>query len=470
MAEGVGFEPTEPFGSPVFKTEGIAKIRLISVGGTIREPFFLPFVAFWRTLPRMAKQPKRPTLIHAKVGFSNHPKSPWRVSYDAEQDGKRRRLRKNFASEDRAWIFAEERDLEIRNHGIRYGDIPPEVRRAFDFFRDESAELLAMGAEVPRFEELVSRSLAEIRDRLKLATESDIHIAEAVVEFLAYKKSRVKARQLANLTDQLKRFATDYGDKPISTVTASQVEKWLSSLRSRRNPDKLPEAPFLSPLSRNHYRATLHGFFEYASSPARGLCSRNPVSDLEPEQVVTGEPEAYTPEDAALIMQAALDHKPDLVPVLALGMFAGLRVSEAVEIDLGKIKSDVEEFRVTGKTGPRLAPLTDSCKAWLFAQERRKGKAWPQSPRTLVNEMQALFTLAKVEQIDNGARHSFISYRCAEGKDTARVADECGNSVGTIKAHYRQLVTAAAATKYFAIRPPAQAENVTRIEEGRASA
>jgi integrase len=379
-------------------------------------------------------------------------------------------MNKRFSTEDKAWKHAEANELQISNHGVRYGNIPPEVRRAFDFYRDERADLEAAGATVPRIEDLISSSLAEIRAQLKLATESDLPIAEAVVEFLAYKKSRVKERQLANLTDQLKRFATDYGDKPISTVTTAQVEKWLSALRSRRNPEKLKEAPFLSPLSRNHYRATLHGFFEYASAPARGLCSRNPVSDLEPEQVTTGEPEAYTPEDAALIMKAALDHKPDLVPVLALGMFAGLRVSEAVVIDLGKIKSDVEEFRVTGKTGPRLAPLTDSCKAWLFAQERRKGKAWTQSPRTLVNEMQALYTLAKVDQIDNGARHSFISYRCAEGKDTARVADECGNSVGTIKAHYRQLVTSAAATKYFAIRPEAKAENVTSIEEGRASA
>ncbi len=415
----------------------------------------------------MAKQTKRPALIHCKVTTTANPRAPWRVWFTTEQDGKPKRVFKSYSDEETAWSEAERKELEISNHGIRYGDIPPEVRRSFDFFRDESAELLAMGAEVPRFEDLVSRSLAEIRAQLKLATESDLPIAEVVAEFLAYKKSRVKERQLANLTDQLKRFATDYGDKPISSVTTAQVEKWLSSLRSRRNPEKLKEAPFLSPLSRNHYRATLHVFFEYASAPARGLCSRNPVADLEPEQVTTGEPEAYTPEQAVLVMQTALDHKPELVPVLALGLFAGLRVSEAVEIDLGKIAADVEEFRVTGKTGPRLAPLTDSCKAWLFAQERRKGKAWTQSPRTLVNEMQALFALAKVEQIDNGARHSFISYRCAEGKDTARVADECGNSVGTIKAHYRQLVTSAAATQYFAIRPPKKAENVTSIEEGR---
>jgi site-specific recombinase XerD len=430
----------------------------------------LLIVAPWRTFPRMAKQRKRPQLTHSKVTFTTHPNAPWRVTYDAEHGGRRTRLRKSFASEDKAWTFAEDRDREISNHGVRYGDIPPELRRAFDFYRDESADLIANGAEVPRFEDLISRSLAEIRAQLQLASDADLPLAEAVVEFLAYKKTRVKERQLANLTDQLKRFTTDYGDKPISTVTTAQVEKWLSSLRSRRNPDKLKQAPFLSPLSRNHYRATLHGFFEYASAPSRGWCKRNPVADLEPEIVKTGEPEAYSPEDAARIMQVALDHKPALVPVLALGMFAGLRVSEAIEIDLAKLKSDEDEFRATGKTGPRMAPFTDSCKAWIFAQDVRKGKAWTQSPRTLVNEMQSLFTLAQVDQIDNGARHSFISYRCAEGKDTSRVADECGNSVGTIKAHYRQLVTAAAAAKYFAIRPEAAAENVTGIEAGRASA
>jgi hypothetical protein len=78
--------------------------------------------------------------------------------------------------------------------------------------------------------------------------------------------------------------------------------------------------------------------------------------------------------------------------------------------------------------------------------------------------------LAKVEQIDNGARHSFISYRTAETRDVARVADECGNSVSTIKNHYRQLVTADAAKKFFAIRPKETADNITNIQQGRESA
>jgi integrase len=419
----------------------------------------------------MAKQSKRPAFTHCKVKQTSNVRAPWRVWFATEKEGKPVRVFKSFADERAAYRFAQDKELEISNHGVRYGDIPPEVRRAFDFYRDEQADLLAMGAEVPRFEDLVSSAMREIRVALKLATESDLPLAEVVAEFISYKTPRVKSRQLANLRDHLKRFAQDYGTSPISSITTATVEKWLSSLRSRRNPDKLAETPFLSPLSRNHYRATLHALFAYASAPTRALCPLNPVSSLEPEQVEAGEPQAYSPEDAAKIMQAALDSKPDLVPVLALGFFAGLRVSEAQGFNLAKLDRIADEFRLSeGKTGPRIVPFTDACKVWMAAQTRRKGKAWLKSARTMVDEMAELFTLAKVDQIDNGARHSFISYRCAETGDVAQVADDAGNSPGTIKKHYRSLVTKAAASTFFAIRPELKSENITGIEEGRKSA
>lgn len=418
----------------------------------------------------MARKQKRPELKHCKVRQSSHPKAPWRVSYKAEREGQTVTLRKTFATEDAAWKFAEDTDREISNHGVRYGDIPPEVRRAFDFYRDEKAELDAIGATVPRIEDLIAEALAGIRRNHAALAENAQPVAEAVALFMDYKKSRVGTRQLANLKDQLKRFAQDFGTRTMPTITTADVEGWLSSLRSRRNPAKLAEPPLLGPLSRNHYRATLHTFFKFAAAPARAWCERNPVSDLEPEKYETGEPQAYSTEDAAQLMQTALNQKPELVPVLALGLFCGLRVSEAAQADLGKLPQDGEEFRTTGKTGPRMAPHTPAAKAWIAAQTRRKGKAWLKSQRKLVDAMQELYTLAKVEPIDNGARHSFISYRCAETRDVAATADECGNSVSTIKNHYRQLVTAEAAKKFFAIRPEEKAQNVTNIEEGRAIA
>ena len=80
----------------------------------------------------MARKKKRPTLNHCKVSRTTHPKAPWRVSYPVEREGKSVRVRKSFAHEDGAWRFAEEQESEITNHGIRFGELPPEARRAFD--------------------------------------------------------------------------------------------------------------------------------------------------------------------------------------------------------------------------------------------------------------------------------------------------------------------------------------------------
>lgn len=424
----------------------------------------------------MARKQKRPALTHCKVRKCTHPKAPWRVSYKAEREGKAITLRKSFAYEDAAWQFAEDKDREISNHGVRYGDIPPEARRAIDFYRDERAALEELGASVPKFEDLIADALASIRAAHAAQKENAIPVAEAVAEFISYKQTRVGSRQLADLIIRLRRFAQEHGNRPVASITTAEVEAWLSGLRSRKGGRKSEsksteakekEAPLVSPLSRNHYRAALHALFEYASAPARVWCSRNPVTDLDPEKYEHKEPEAYSPADAAKLMQTALDHVPRLVPILALGLFCGLRSSEAENLDLTKLRDDSDEFRVTGKTGARIAPYTPAAKAWMAAQPCKTGKGWAKSQRNLAASLRRLFELAEVKQIHNGARHSFISYRTAETRDVARVADECGNSVSTIKNHYRQLVTAADAHKYFSIRPEKVATNVTRIEKER---
>ncbi len=425
---------------------------------------FLLIAAPWRIFPRMAKKRKTPEFRNCKVSQSTNPRAPWRVFYTVEREGKPTRVFKSFVQQQDAYAFAESKEVEISNHGVRYGDIPAEVRRAFDYFRDQSAELRKIGCQVPTFENLVSKCLAGIRTAHEAKEKNQITVAEGVEQFLAYKASRVKERQIINLKTQLKRFAQDYGTDSMNSITTAQIESWLASLRSRKNPEKNAEPALLGALARNHYRATIHAFFKHGATPARAWNERNPVADLEPEKVEAGEPQAYNPEIVAKLMQAALDHKPELVPVIALGMFAGLRVSEAIIIDLDKLPRKAgEEFRVTGKTGARMATLTEAAAAWLAAQPRRKGKAWEKSPRMLVDAMQELFRIAAVDAIDNGARHSYISYRTAETRDVARVADECGNSVSTIKNHYRQLVTSEQAARFFAIRPESEASRQKKI-------
>jgi hypothetical protein len=84
--------------------------------------------------------------------------------------------------------------------------------------------------------------------------------------------------------------------------------------------------------------------------------------------------------------------------------------------------------------------------------------------------MNAVLKAAGVKAIYDGRRHSFITYRTADTRDVARVADECGNSPNIIRKHYRELVTSEAAKIYFGIRPVAKAANVLNIEDGRMTA
>jgi hypothetical protein len=74
--------------------------------------------------------------------------------------------------------------------------------------------------------------------------------------------------------------------------------------------------------------------------------------------------------------------------------------------------------------------------------------------------MSAAVRRAGIVPIDNGLRHSFISYRVAKTKDVDAVALEAGNSPQMIFADYRdvktregKLVTPAVAAAWFKVLP-----------------
>ena len=414
----------------------------------------------------MAKKSKQPEFKHCKVVVTSHPKAPWRVSYPVEIDGVTVRKRRMFSTAEKANDFAAAHEKDVADYGVRFGSITAEARRAFDFYRDARHDIRADGIDPPTFETLVMNAVANLRQEHADRQRNRMTVAEAVEEFLAYKSSRIGKRHLEGLKGNLSRFAVDFGDQPLDSVSGGEIETWIQSLRTPRGDSHL------NPTTRNKFRKSIKALFAHGCAEDRSWCPRNPLAAIEPEKTQPGEPMAYTPEDAGAILQAALDHESALLPALALGFFAGLRPSETMAIDLGAIDLGAPEFRVPGntKTGPRTVPLTPACVAWLATQTRRTGKAWPDNRQEHSKEMRAILRAAKVIGIYDGPRHSFITYRCAEMRDVARVADECGNSPNIIKKHYREITTAAAAEKYFAIRPEAKAANVTQIETGRKTA
>ena len=169
----------------------------------------------------------------------------------------------------------------------------------------------------------------------------------------------------------------------------------------------------------------------------------------------------FTPDEMAKLLSAAT---PEFLPALAIGAYAGLRTAEVERLDWREVHFAERFIEVTAgkaKTASRrIVPISDNLAAWLAPHVKPTGNVWGGGKITICNVQGDTSKAAGVPWKKNALRHSFCSYRLAENKNAAQVALEAGNSPQMIFQHYRQLVTEAEATRWFAIRPKAPANVV----------
>jgi integrase len=145
--------------------------------------------------------------------------------------------------------------------------------------------------------------------------------------------------------------------------------------------------------------------------------------------------------------------KHSLVPLLALGAFAGIRTGEILRLrweDIGPKWINVQSKR-TRTASRRLVPVLPALKPWLALRRRSAGPVCPY--RRVELALARLARSARLKWKRNGLRHSFITYRVAQVQNVAQVALECGNSPAMIFQHYRELVTPQQAAEWFKICP-----------------
>jgi integrase len=86
--------------------------------------------------------------------------------------------------------------------------------------------------------------------------------------------------------------------------------------------------------------------------------------------------EIFRPGELERILAAA-EKKPEFIPFLAIGAFAGLRAAEIQRLDWAEIRLDdgfIEVKASKAKTASRrLVPITDNLKAWLAPHKKACG-------------------------------------------------------------------------------------------------
>src|SRR5262249_55219363 len=127
---------------------------------------------------------------------------------------------------------------------------------------------------------------------------------------------------LRDLRYRLNKFVQDFGSRPIAGITVDELDNWLRSL-------------LFSPQSRTNYRTIIGSLFSYAES--RGIVERNPILRTAKPKLIDKAPEIFTVDELRSLLEAANHVAPDVLPMLAIGAFAGLREAEIQRLDWSEV-------------------------------------------------------------------------------------------------------------------------------------
>jgi integrase len=274
-----------------------------------------------------------------------------------------------------------------------------------------------------------------------------------VDELVAAKKADgASQRHVNDLRSRLNIFAEKFNSQMVATITSAEIDDWLRSLK-------------VSAVTRNHYRRLIVLAFNFAVQ--RGYAADNPAEKTAKAKEPKADIGILTIAQAARLLESAT---PDILPDIAIGLFAGLRRAEIERLDWSEIDFESGLIEVTAQNSKtaqrRFVKMQPNLREWLLPLRKHRGNV---TPGEMFRQSfdQARMAAGIVDWPSNALRHSFASYHLAHFKNAAETALELGHHDSRITfAHYRELVKPREAERYWNIRPAAS-EKVVQDRDAR---
>jgi len=361
-----------------------------------------------------------------KYRDSNRPHLKFVVNH--REAGKRKRS--FFETKQAAKTFADEQNIKLINEGREGAEFPTALRV---MAQNAVEHLTPFGKTIT---DAVEHYLAHLKAREKSCTA-----AELIDELVAAKKTDgASQRHVDDLDSRLNVFAKKFDGKPVAAITTAEIDDWLRSLR-------------VSPATRNHYRRLLILAFNFAIQ--RGYATSNAAEQTAQAREPKTKPGMLNVDQARALLENA---SPEILPYVAIGLFAGLRRAEIDRLDWSEVDFDTGHIEVTAeksksKLANRFITMQPNLREWLLPLRKLKGGVTP------LENFRQLFDQTRVaagitDWPDNALRHSFASYHLAHFKDAKGLALEMGHTdSGMLFNHYRALVKPKEAERYWNIKP-----------------
>lgn len=377
-----------------------------------------------------------------RVRSDKHPRYPWVAVW---REGGRQR-RKWFPSDREARAWKRQKEAELLRTAPNEEPITAEERRAVMLARERAVPLESAVRDWLQKEDVRARSIS---------------VAALIDERLeAVDREGRSKRYRDTLRARLRPLREAWGERLASDISPSDVAAWLF------------QRPDLAPRTIGHLRTMLHGLFVTAVD--LGACVTNPVIRVRAPRVPrVGEIGILQVDQARHLLESADDI---LRPVIAIGLFAGLRRAEILQLDWEEVRLGrgfIEVRAAKAKTARRrLVTVQPALRRWLVEVPQR-GPIWPANFERRFDDLlrrcgwrgKSAWVPADLRPENgrrppwphNALRHSFASYHLAHFQDAARTALELGHSdTRLLFEHYRELVTPQEAQQYWEISPHAQ--------------
>jgi integrase len=350
------------------------------------------------------------------------------------------RIRENYPTREAAVA----RRLELENEFLRgqaHETVRPTVLDAAQLRSSEMA-FNVLGDDAEPSEIVRAAKYWVEHGRHQVGPEDAPRLDDAFAQFKEWlgSKSGLRPKTQTGLVHEVNMFGRLVGNPKLGEITPEVLEGFFD----RRK---------VSPIAKDAGRRALSRFFSWCAERPRRWMTSNPASLVRvlPEKREEARPEILTVEACETLLRAAeQEGQGRLVPWFALGLFGGLRPTEAERLEWTQINFTDAEIRLEGeqtKTGSsRVIEINPTLRAWLEAYRHAPLGFSRRSFRRIVEASGVTWT-------KDVLRHTSATAHLRVLTSYADVARHFGNSETVLKRHYEGRMSSADAQKLFALRP-----------------
>jgi integrase len=355
-----------------------------------------------------------------------------------------------------------------REHFSTKAEAEDRAREIEADFRMEGVEGLALSAEL-RVEALKAET------KLKPHGKTVMDAVNFYVAHLEAERKKQESATIHALTDEwhkAKKAQLAKGilrDRTVSDIkaTAGVLQKQFGALRiaemTTAHFQKYFNVRQITQQTSNNNRSQFSQFFNWCIS--EGYTNENPLKKIKPIKL-SKDVQILTADEARRLMRKVETEFPHLTIYHAVCLFAGLRPTEAKLLKWEDVHLDERQITVLRQTSKvketRNAQIEDTLLHWLNTHTGdKKGFIVRQKGfRTATEKLRIALGYKLGDENKDGPtwvedilRHSYASYWLPKYNHRGQLAEQMGNSIKTIKDHYKKVVKSSDVDAFWNILP-----------------